>query len=191
MKKQVIAICGKSGSGKDTIMKEILKRYPNSFKPIVSYTTRPRRENEIEGIDYHFISKQEMANKIVNNEMLEVSEFNGWFYGTAIDSLSNECINIGVYNLDGLEYLYQNEKDTDNLVFYINASDKTRLIRSLNREEKPNVEEIVRRYGTDKEDFSSFDVSEYRGYELQNETKEDLENCIEQIVFLSNKYFLI
>lgn len=59
MKKQVIAICGKSGSGKDTIMKEILKRYPNSFKPIVSYTTRPRRENEIEGIDYHlFLSKK-------------------------------------------------------------------------------------------------------------------------------------
>ena len=121
--------------------------------------------------------------------MLEVSEFNGWFYGTAIDSLSDKYINIGVYNWDGLEYLYQNEKDTDNLVFYINASDKTRLIRSLNREEKPNVEEIIRRYGTDKEDFSSFDVSEYRGYELQNETKEDLENCIEQIVFLSNKYF--
>ena len=67
MKKQVVAICGKSGSGKDTIMKEILKRYPNSFKPIVSYTTRPRREYETEGIDYHFISKQEMANKIINN----------------------------------------------------------------------------------------------------------------------------
>ena len=50
MKKQVIAICGKSGSGKDTIMKEILKRYPNFFKPIVSYTTRPRREHETEDI---------------------------------------------------------------------------------------------------------------------------------------------
>ena len=48
-----------------------------------------------------------MANKIINNEMLEVSEFNGWFYGTAIDSLSDKYINIGVYNLDGLEYLYQ------------------------------------------------------------------------------------
>lgn len=36
--KRVIAICGKSGSGKDTIVKEILKRYPNLFKPIVSYT---------------------------------------------------------------------------------------------------------------------------------------------------------
>lgn len=189
MKKQVIAICGKSGSGKDTIMKEILKRYPNSFKPIVSYTTRPRRENEIEGIDYHFISKQEMANKIVNNEMLEVSEFNGWFYGTAIDSLSDDYINIGVYNLDGLEYLCQNEKDTDNLIFYIDASDKTRLIRSLNREENPDVGEIIRRYGTDKKDFSSFDVSEYKGYKLQNETKEDLEDCIERIVFLSDKYF--
>ena len=189
MKKQVVAICGKSGSGKDTIMKEILKRYPNSFKSIVSYTTRPKRENEIKGIDYHFISKQEMANKIVNNEMLEISEFNGWFYGTAIDSLSDECINIGVYNLDGLEYLYQTEKDIDILIFYINASDKTRLIRSLNREKNPDVEEIIRRYGTDKEDFNYFDVSVYRGYELQNETKEDLENCIKQIVFLSNKYF--
>ena len=130
-----------------------------------------------------------MANKIVNNEMLEVSEFNGWFYGTAIDSLSDDYINIGIYNLDGLEYLCQNEKDTDNLIFYIDASDKTRLIRSLNREENPDVGEIIRRYGTDKKDFSSFDVSEYKGYKLQNETKEDLEDCIERIVFLSDKYF--
>jgi guanylate kinase len=189
--KRVIAICGKSGSGKDTIVKEILKRYPNLFKPIVSYTTRPRRENEKEGIDYYFITKSEMANKIVNNEMLEVSEFNNWFYGTAINSLSDDCINIGVYNLDGLEYLCQNEQDIDNLIFYINTSDKTRLIRSLNREEHPDVDEIVRRYGTDKNDFNSFDVRECDGIELQNEKEEDLDKCITSIVTTAKKYFQI
>lgn len=189
--KRVIAICGKSGSGKDTIVKEILKRYPNLFKPIVSYTTRPRRENEKEGIDYYFITKSEMANKIVNNEMLEVSEFNNWFYGTAINSLSDDCINIGVYNLDGLEYLCQNEQDIDNLIFYINTSDKTRLIRSLNREEHPDVDEIVRRYGTDKNDFNSFDVRERDGIELQNEKEEDLDKCITSIVTTAKKYFQI
>lgn len=189
--KRVIAICGKSGSGKDTIVKEILKRYPNLFKPIVSYTTRPSRENEKEGIDYYFITKSEMANKIVNNEMLEVSEFNNWFYGTAINSLSDDCINIGVYNLDGLEYLCQNEQDIDNLIFYINTSDKTRLIRSLNREEHPDVDEIVRRYGTDKNDFNSFDVRECDGIELQNEKEEDLDKCITSIVNTAKKYFQI
>lgn len=88
--------------------------------------------------------------------MLESTEFNGWFYGTAIDSLSKEDINIGVFNPAGIRSLMK-YKDIDMRVFYITASDKTRLLRQLNREDYPDVKEIIRRFGTDENDFSTVD----------------------------------
>ena len=59
----VIALFGKSGAGKDTIQKELLK-YMNNSKGIISNTTRPPREYERNGIDYHFLSVSNFIKKI-------------------------------------------------------------------------------------------------------------------------------
>ena len=67
----------------------------------------------------------------------------------------------------------------DVIVFRINCSDKTRLLRQLNREENPNVDEIIRRYKTDKEDFYDLEFS-YK--EVKNENKEDLDFATEWIM---------
>ena len=69
--------------------------------------------------------------------------------------------------------------DLDITVYKIVCSDKTRLLRQLNREQHPDVDEIIRRYKTDKEDF--FDL-EFHYTEVENEDKEDLDLATDAIL---------
>ena len=153
-KYRVIAICGKSASGKDTLLQRMVNQNPEVHE-IVSCTTRPSREGEVDGINYFFLSLEEFAHKDTMGEMLEVSKFRDWFYGTPIDGLNPNLINVGVFNPTGIYSLFNDDR-IDLYVVLVQASDKVRLIRSLRREANPDVDEIVRRYSTDKEDFETF-----------------------------------
>lgn len=152
---KIIAIMGKAGSGKDSIMQGVLKQNPHLHE-IISCTTRPPREGEIDGVNYHFLTGEEFGDKVLHQEMLEATCFNDWFYGTSYDSLRSDCINIGVFNPTGIESLLS-FPDIDLKVYYILASDKQRLIRQLNREPNPDVQEIVRRFKADTIDFENID----------------------------------
>ena len=92
-KYQVIALYGASGSGKDTILKWVVSHYPK-LHLIVSCTTRPMRDGEVDGLDYHFVTEEEMMEQILSGEMLEATEFRGWFYGTQTSALSEDTVNI-------------------------------------------------------------------------------------------------
>lgn len=148
---RVIAIVGKSATGKTTLQNALSSRY--KVNEIVSTTTRPMREGEVDGKDYHFITRDEFAKKVFNYEMLEATEFNDWFYGTEKRALRKRMVNIGVFNLEGVAALAE-EKKIDLKVIYLDVDDKTRLIRALNREENVDVAEVCRRYFTDDKDFS-------------------------------------
>lgn len=179
MKKiKIIAIAGKSGAGKDSILSSAIKLNPQ-LNPIISCTTRPKRDNETEGKDYHYLTNEEFAVKLLNGDMLEATSFNGWCYGTSYSTLDTNKINIGVFNPEGLEIL----KDNPNIIlkiFYIDVSNKERLIRQLNREKEPNIEEIIRRYETDEKDFRSF-VSEFNCEILKNLTRKDFTASVQRI----------
>lgn len=188
MKKDVVAIIGKAGSGKDTILQEVLKRAPLVkeygkvvFNEIISCTTRPKRENEIEGVNYYFLTPEEFAEKVEKDEFAEISFFNNWGYGTLIEKLSADKLNIGVFNPEGIHSLIEHPQINLVAVYFIQASDKTRLMRQLSREHSPNVEEIIRRYGTDKEDFKLYNL-DFDFISLTNEENDDLMNCVEYIV---------
>ena len=154
---KIIALMGEAGTGKDTILHTITERYPDLFNEIISYTTRPPRENEIDGVNYHFISVPDFHSKTKFQEFLETSWFNGWGYGTAYDSLVDNKINIGIFNPTGVRRL-QEIADCGNIeltTFYVRTPPKTRLVRQLNREDTPCVDEIIRRFSADKKDFSN------------------------------------
>ena len=178
---KVIALIGEAGSGKDTILNAMERKgrdYNFPFNKIISYTTRPKREGEVNGINYYYVSDEEFKNLIDDNKMFEYTEFNNWFYGTGIESLDSNKINIGVFNPAGIENLLK-IKEIDLRVFYITVPTKERLIRQLTREDNPNIDEIIRRYQTDKKDFSSFDF-EY--ITIWNRDIDDIENVVYKII---------
>ena len=155
----IIAIMGKAGSGKDTLLKALLQEltFTNIARPIISCTTRPIREGEVDGVDYHYLTKEQFTDQFLNGDMIEATVFNNWCYGTSIKNLHKNFLNIGVFNPEGIEILKENSQ-INLFVIYIQADDKTRLLRQLNREENPNCHEIIRRFSADENDFNDEEI---------------------------------
>ena len=140
----LIAIYGKSASGKDTYLNELMKEYPNLNKILLA-TTRPPREGEINGVNYLFVKDKEMKKN--KDKFLWPIEFNGWTYAIAKESIKQDKINIGVFNPYWMTKLFTDCGQTYNLIaIEIFEADKTRLLRSLNRENSPDCAEICRRF---------------------------------------------
>ena len=99
---KLILFCGPSGSGKTTIVHHLLKKFP-MMRFSVSATTRPKRENETDGIDYHFLSPEEFRTKIANNEFLEWEEvYKDRYYGSLkseVDRILNDG-NVALFDID-------------------------------------------------------------------------------------------
>ena len=173
--KNILILCGKAASGKDTLKRyivEALKLSGIEFNNVVNTTTRPPREGEVDGVNYHFCSAEEMTKKILNDEMAEAVLFNDWVYGTENKALSEDKLNVGIFNLEGIEALRQNPNHNIFAV-YLDVEDSVRLIRYLNRENmtKEKINEMFRRYKADEIDFA--DVDDLVDYKL---TIEDNEN---------------
>lgn len=155
MKKiKVIALFGPAGAGKDLLQEIMVKNH--GLHGIISHTTRPMRDNETDGVAYHFITRRDFAKMVEQKKFLEFTEFNNWWYGTSIDSLSEDEVNIGVFNIDGIKSLLTDSRIEVHPI-YICAPDKFRLLRQLKRETDPNCLEICRRFLTDNEDFKNID----------------------------------
>ena len=173
---KVIALIGEAGSGKDTLMQSVLAK-TDKLHEIVSCTTRPPREGEVDGVNYHFCSAEEMTKKILNDEMAEAVLFNDWVYGTENKALSEDKLNVGIFNLEGIEALRQNPNHNIFAV-YLDVEDSVRLIRYLNRENmtKEKINEMFRRYKADEIDFAVSDVLAEQGI-----SKEILPQIVETV----------
>ncbi|KAJ5077448.1 guanylate kinase-related [Anaeramoeba ignava] len=79
----MLIFVGPSGVGKSTLANEFLRTFPSKFSFSISHTTRSLRGNEVDGKHYYFITKEQMKEKIENNEMLEFDEVHSNFYGTS------------------------------------------------------------------------------------------------------------
>lgn len=151
---KIIAFFGPSSSGKDTLTKILAER--SDINEIISCTTRPMRDYEKDGIDYHFLTTEEFSEKVLNGTMLEATSFRDWFYGTPLESLDENKINVGVFNKQGIECLLSDNR-LEVIPIYVACEDKKRLIRSLERENNPDCEEICRRFLADQQDFEEID----------------------------------
>ena len=115
----LVILSGVSGAGKDTIKKELIKRMDNVIS-LPSYTSRKPRIGEEEGVQYHFVSKEEFEEKIKNNEFYEYSLHHDNYYGTS-RKLMNEKISSGKIIVKDIEV-----NGTENLVKILNG--ETRVV---------------------------------------------------------------
>ena len=170
---KIMVLMGESGAGKDTIAKEVMRKYPNLFHKVTSYTTRPRRENEDETI-YHFIEKQNFE----FDDLLNYNCFNNWFYFTPYSALNEHKINLIVTSPQAAIQIQNKIKDTK--VFYIFCPPEIRIKRFFIRENNPNVKEIDRRFKTDEEDFKKY-LPKIEYETLVNAQEGDIDKCAEKI----------
>lgn len=94
--------------------------YPDNFNLVVTATTRPKRDYEIDGVDYIFMTDEEFKQA----EKIEEAEFNGWHYGTPLSALSENSCNVIVLNPEGYMSLLDNSKINIIGTFELQVNDK-------------------------------------------------------------------
>ncbi len=110
----LIVLSGPSGTGKDSILKE-LRNLRNDFEISVSCTTRGPRSGEVNGKDYYFLTKSEFMDKVDSGDMLEWATFCGNYYGTPkheLENRLNEGLNIILeIEVKGAEQVMKNSSE--------------------------------------------------------------------------------
>lgn len=160
---KIFYIMGKSATGKDTIYKELSLRFQDRLKNIVSYTTRPIREGETQGVEYFFVTEEDAVKLQQEGRVIELREYQTvmgpWKYFTVnddqIDLSRNDYLVIGT--LESYLSMRQFFGEETVIPIYIEVEDGDRLERAVSRERKqaaPNFSEICRRYLADEQDFS-------------------------------------
>lgn len=141
----MLVISSPSGAGKSTIARNLLEKDKN-INLSVSVTTRPRRQSEIEGIHYHFISKRDFERMRDNDELLEWAEVHGNFYGTPREPVE-EAMAAGrdmLFDIDwqGAEQL-QDKMKADVVSIFILPPTMTELQSRLHRRAE-DTEEVIK-----------------------------------------------
>lgn len=170
----MIVLVGESASGKSSIEKYLVENY--GYNKVVSYTTRQPRPNEVDGVDYHFVSVDEFLKLKEQGFFAETATYNMWHYGTAKEDCTDD--KIAVLTPHGLRQI--SKVDGINVLsFYINIPRRDRLIKILQRGD--DIEEAYRRSLSDVGQFDGIEdevchVIDNDGYkisikEMANEVK--------------------
>ena len=185
---KIFFVLGKSSSGKDTIFGKLKEDQSLRLKTVVGYTTRPRRSGERNGVEYFFVSAQELQTLKVSGKVIECRDYNTvhgvWSYFTVDD---------GQIDLTDGNYLYIGTlesfvKMTDYygkeavVPIYIEVDDGERLERAVKRErsqQEPKYAELCRRFLADEIDFKEENILA-AGIERRYEN-DCLEHCICEI----------
>lgn len=167
----MIVIVGESACGKSTLQKTFIEKHPE-FSKIVTYTTRPPRPGEQDGVDYYFVTDTKFNELKKKNFFVETNSYRGWQYGTPIeDCMDNH--KIAVLTPAGLRTL--RFRGVPTISVYLKVDRRSRLIKSLMRGD--DIEEAYRRNLSDVGQFDA--ISKEVQYIIPNE---GFENDIETLV---------
>ena len=140
----MIVLSGPSGVGKGTILKEVMKDESLKLAFSISMTTREKREGEVDGVNYFFVSKDEFEQAVKDGKLLEYAEFVGNYYGTPLDyveKLRNQGINV-ILEIEVQGCMQVQEKEPGALTIFIVPPSMEEL-ESRIRGRKSEPEEII------------------------------------------------
>ena len=143
----MILLVGPSASGKTEIAKELFNLY--KIKKVITHTTRDKRVGEVNGIDYHFVSKDEFLSLKENDYFVETTIYNDNYYGTSKVELQDDKVIVVDPNGKNTFAALNNPHI---VIFYIHANDELRKERMISRGD--SEENIAQRLKKDKEYFS-------------------------------------
>ena len=146
-----VVLIGASASGKSTLQTMLINREP-CFKKIVTYTTRPPRDGEVNGVDYHYVSVEKFTELADSGFFAEHNSYRGWMYGTPKCDLQKDYEN-HIIVLTPAGYREFKKNNIEALSVYIDVDRRSRLINNLKRGD--DIEEAYRR--------SLSDVGQYDG----------------------------
>lgn len=186
---RIIYVMGKSASGKDTIYRELRSCFPE-LRPLVPYTTRPKREGEIEGREYCFtddagIRSFEKDGRLIEKRVYK-TQAGDWTYATVDDgsfSPDSAADLIGIGTLESYLKVRAYYGAECMVPVYIEVENGERIIRAVERERKqktPRYDELCRRFLADEADFSEEKLRE-AGIE-KHYVNAELSDCIAEIV---------
>lgn len=189
---KIFCVMGKSATGKDTIYQKLLHENALQLQRIIPYTTRPIREGEVEGREYHFCEEKDVKRLEEEGLIVELRAYDTvygiWKYFTVNDG--NIQLDKDNYILIGTLEAYVKIRDyfgKDKVIpIYIEVEDGERLLRAISREKEqdvPKYEEMCRRFLADAKDFSEENLKEagiekrFINYNLKH-TLEEVEDYI-------------
>ena len=174
----VIVISGPSGSGKGTVVEQLRKIYPNAGVS-VSATTRQKRTGEVDGVHYHYKSREEFEKLIESGEVLEHTTYNGNYYGT-LRSEAEKIVNSGrdlilEIEVDGAGQIKKLLGDECTAVMLI-APDHKELERRLRGRGTDTEEAILNRLATARKEISLAPMYDYIVVNENGKAEECAEN---------------
>lgn len=192
---KIFVIIGKSATGKDTVYKKLLEDRELNLKTCITYTTRPIRDSETNGVEYFFVDEEVLNKFQKENKIIEHRSYNTmhgvWHYFTAND---------GQIKLDEANYLMLGTLESfiqirdyfgaENVIpIYLEVEDGKRLIRAVMREQKqkqPKFAEVCRRFLADEEDFSEENLK--KAGITKRFINDDLNICLNELAAELKKY---
>lgn len=184
---KIFYFMGKSASGKDTIFKKVKEVLPE-LKTIVIYTTRPIREGEQEGVEYHFVDEAGLQNWQEAGKVIELRAYDTvhgvWKYFTVDDGQFDAEDNyIAIGTLESYMAMKKYLGEEKLVPIYIEVEDGLRLERAVAREQKqkmPKYEELCRRFLADSVDFSEENLKQAGINRRYHNVEMDV--CVDEIV---------
>ena len=178
----MVILSSPSGVGKTTLTKKIQQKY-QSFKISVSHTTRQPRSNEVDGVDYFFVSKDEFKDLIKKNKFYEYAKIFENYYGTLKESVDRLILkNDILFDIDWQGTKQLSKFNNLNLIKIYLITDKKDLKQRLIKRNPNSEEEIEKRFKSYDDDTTHW--SDY-DYVIINK---NLEACFKQIEEIINSY---